>query len=76
MAGAGELAVGFYADSGFGDNLTAGSGFTQRVNVSPTGDIELLAEDQVPAAGATPAATFGTGRSTAWLAATVVFKHN
>jgi hypothetical protein len=76
VAGPGELAVGFYADSGFGDNLTAGSGFTQRVNVSPTGDMELLAEDQVPAAGATTAATFGTGRSTAWLAATVVFKHS
>ena len=76
VAGAGELAVGFYADSGFGDNLTAGSGFTQRANVSPTGDIELLAEDQVPSAGATPAATFGTGPSTVWLAATVVFKHS
>ncbi len=76
VAGFGELAVGFYADSGFGDNLTAGSGFTQRVNVSPTSDMELLAEDQVPAAGATPAAAFGTGRSTVWLAATVVFKHS
>ncbi|NUP54150.1 MAG: DUF1929 domain-containing protein [Catenulispora sp.] len=75
-AAAGELAIGFYADSGFGDNLTAGSGFTQRVNVSSTSDIELLTEDQVPAAGATPAATFGTGRSTVWLAATVVFKHS
>ena len=75
-AAAGELAVGFYADSGFGDTLTAGSGFAQRVNVSNTGDMELLAEDQVPAAGAAPAATFGTGRSTVWLAATVVFKHS
>jgi hypothetical protein len=76
VAGAGELAVGFYVDSGFGDNLTAGGGFTQRANVSPTGDIELLAEDQAPAAAATPAATFGTGGSTVWLAATVVFKHS
>jgi len=75
-AAAGELAVGFYADSGFGDTLTAGSGFAQRVNVSNAGDMELLAEDQVQAAGATPAAKFGTGGSTVWLAATVVFKHS
>lgn len=73
---AGELAVGFYADSGFGDALSAGSGFTQRSNISNTGDMEELVEDQVPAAGATPAATFGTGGSTVWLAATVVFKHS
>ena len=70
-----ELAVGFYADSGFGDSLTAGSGWTQRVNVSPTGDMEFLVEDQVVAAGATPNATFGTGGSTPWLAAAIVFKH-
>jgi hypothetical protein len=38
--------------------------------------MELLAEDQVPAAGATPAATFGTGPSTVWLAGAVVFKHS
>ncbi|MEY9904647.1 hypothetical protein ABIA35_000863 [Catenulispora sp. MAP12-49] len=73
---AGELAVGFYADSGFGDALTAGTGFTQRVNISNTGDMEALLEDQVPGAGATSAATFGTGRSTVWLAETVVFKHS
>ena len=73
---AGELAVGFYADSGFGDALSAGSGFTQRVNVSNTGDMEFLVEDQVPAAGATSAGTFGTGGSTAWLAGTVVFRHS
>ena len=71
----GELAVGFYADSGFGDALSPGSGFTQRVNVSNTGDMELLVEDEVPVAGTTPAASFGTGGSTVWLAATVVFKH-
>ena len=70
-----ELAIGFYADSGFGDTLTSGSGYTQRVNVSNTPDIELLAEDEyLPASGATPNASAGTGASTIWLMATVVLK--
>jgi Domain of unknown function (DUF1929)/Fibronectin type III domain/Kelch motif len=69
-----ELAVGFYSDSGFGDTLTAGSGYTARTNISATGDMELLAEDQVVGAGATPAATVGTGAKTIWEMATVVFK--
>ena len=71
---AGELAIGFYVDSGFGDTLTAGSGFTQRANVSPDGDMEFLVEDETVAAGGTPAASFGTGGQTIWLAGTVVFK--
>lgn len=50
-----ELAIGFYTDSGFGDTLAAGSGFTGRVNVSSTPDMELLAEDQAVSQGATPA---------------------
>ena len=41
-----ELAVGFYADSGFGDSLAGGSGYTVRANVSPASDMEMLAEDQ------------------------------
>jgi len=69
-----ELAVGLYADSGFGDSLTAGTGWTARVNVSPTGDMEFLAEDQVVSAGATPSATFGTGSRTPWLATILVLK--
>jgi hypothetical protein len=70
-----ELAIGVYTDSGFGDTLTAASGYSSRVNVSNTQDIELLAEDQVlPAAGATPNASVGTGASTTWLMATVVLK--
>jgi hypothetical protein len=74
-AGAGnELAVGFYSDSGFGDTLTAGSGYTARTDISGTGDMELLAEDQVVGAGATPAASVGTGAKTIWEMATVVFK--
>jgi hypothetical protein len=72
---AGELALGFYADSGFGDTLTYGSGFTGRVNVSNTGDMELLAEDQPVALGAKPAAAAGTGAKTIWLMATIVFHH-
>lgn len=70
-----ELAVGFYADSGFGDTLAAGSGFTSRVNVSATSDMEFVAEDQLAAAGAAPNATFSTGTQTVWLAAVVVFRH-
>ena len=71
---AGEVAVGFYADSGFGDSLAGGSGYTARANVSPASDIEMLAEDQtLAAAGATPAASAQTGAKTDWLMATVVF---
>jgi Domain of unknown function (DUF1929)/Fibronectin type III domain len=72
--GPSELAVGFYSDSGFGDTLTAGSGYTARTNISNTGDMELLAEDQVVSAGATPAASVGTGAKTAWEMSAVVFK--
>lgn len=69
-----EVAIGMYADSGFGDTLTPGAGWTQRVNVSPTGDMEFLAEDEVVGAGATPSATFGTGPGTPWLAAVIVLR--
>jgi hypothetical protein len=69
-----ELAIGFYSDSGFGDSLTAGSGYTARTNISKTGDMELLAEDQVVGAGATPSASAGTGANTIWEMSTVVFK--
>jgi len=70
---AGELAVGFYADSGFGDKLVGGTGYTVRTNESPTSDIEMLAEDQGVGLGATPAASVQTGANTVWLMATVVF---
>jgi hypothetical protein len=71
---ANELAIGFYSDSGFGDSLTAGSGYTARTNISNTGDMELLAEDQVVGAGITPSASVGTNAKTTWEMATVVFK--
>ncbi|MDQ4502250.1 fibronectin type III domain-containing protein [Sinomonas sp. ASV322] len=74
-AASNELAVGFYADSGFGAALAAGSGFASRVNVSGTSDMELMVEDQLVGAGATPSATFSTGAQTIWLAAQVVFRH-
>jgi outer membrane protein assembly factor BamB len=69
-----ELAIGFYVDSGWGATLTSGAGYTSRTNVSPTGDMELLVEDQVVAQGATPNAGAGTSAGTVWLMATLVFK--
>jgi hypothetical protein len=70
-----ELAIGFYADSGFGDTVTADPNYTQRVNISPTTSAqEQLVEDRVVASGATPNATATTGANTAWLMATIVFK--
>ena len=73
-SGDNELSLGLYVDSGFGDTLTAGAGSIPRANVAPDGDIELLAEDGIVAAGATPSATVGTGANTTWLMADVVFK--
>lgn len=64
-----ELALGMYVDSGFGGTLTAGSGFTQRSNVSNTSNMELLSEVP-PSAGATPNAAVHTGANTTWLMAT------
>jgi Fibronectin type III domain/Viral BACON domain/PQQ-like domain len=69
-----ELAMGFYVDSGFGDSLAADPTYAQRTNVSPTGEMEFVAEDRVVAAGATPNATVFTGPLTTWLMATIVFK--
>jgi hypothetical protein len=69
-----ELAVGFYADSGFGRALTGGTGWTVRANLSPNGNMDLLSEDRIVAAGETPNATVGTGPNTYWEMATVIFK--
>ena len=71
----GELAVGFYVDSGFGNTINTGLGFTSRVNVSATSDVEFAVEDETVGLGSTPNASFGTGANTPWLAATVDFKH-
>ena len=69
-----ELALGFYADSGFGDSLTAGSGWTSGSRSPTFGDMEVLAQDQVAWAGATPNATVATGANTYWLMSTLVLK--
>jgi hypothetical protein len=68
-----ELSIGFYADSGFDNTLTADPGYARRVNVSPAGDIELLAEDSIVGQGATPAPSVSNGAATIWEMATVVF---
>jgi hypothetical protein len=73
-SGENELAIGFYLDSGFGDTLGGGSGYTTRANVSPDGNIELLAQDAIVPAGATPNPSFNTGAATTWLTSTVVLK--
>ncbi|HEY3716352.1 MAG TPA: fibronectin type III domain-containing protein [Jatrophihabitantaceae bacterium] len=73
-AGSNELAIGFYADSGFSSTLIAGSGFTSRANVSPTSDMQMLGEDRPVSAGEISTATAGTGANTYWLMADVVFK--
>jgi hypothetical protein len=74
LTGDNELALGFYVDSGFGRTLGADPSYTERVNVSPTPDMEFLDEDALPLRGDTPAARVSTGANTPWLMATVVFK--
>jgi hypothetical protein len=69
-----ELALGLYVDSGFGDALGADATYTSRTNVSPTPDVEFVAEDKVVGAGTTPNATVSTGANTTWLMATIVLK--
>ncbi|MDR3647902.1 MAG: fibronectin type III domain-containing protein, partial [Acidimicrobiales bacterium] len=73
-SGTNELALGFYADSGFDDTLGAGSGYSARANISPTGDMEALVEDEVLTGSQTPSASVSTGANTTWLMATVVLK--
>jgi hypothetical protein len=76
VTGDNELAVGFYADSGWRRTLTADTpAYTQRVNVSATNDMEFLVEDALPARGDTPAARVSTGANTPWTMTTVVFKN-
>jgi hypothetical protein len=74
VTGDNGLAMGFYADSGFGRTLVADPSYTERVNVSPTPDMEFVVEDALPARGETPAARVTTGANTPWSMATVVFK--
>jgi hypothetical protein len=72
---ANELAIGFYADSGFGATLAGDPAYTVRTNVSPTGDMEFLVQDRVLAsAGTTANPSTSTGANVPWLAATLVLK--
>ena len=68
------LALGFYADSGFGVTPVASAGFTSRATISNVTDMDLLAEDQPIALGASPSAGATTKAGTIWLMSTVVFK--
>ena len=74
LTGDNGLAMGFYADSGSSRTLGADPSYTERVNVSPTSDMEFLVEDALPLRGDTPAARVSTGGGTPWSMATVVFK--
>ena len=67
------LAIGFYADSGFGSTPAASTGFTPRASVSGATDMDLLVEDQLVSAGATPNAGAATSANTTWSMSTVVF---
>ncbi len=69
-----ELALGLYADSGYSDTLSAGSGWTLRSSVSPVNTIEGLAEDQLVSSGATATATVGTGANTPWALTALLLK--
>ena len=70
-----ELALGLYADSGFGDILHAERGWTPRASISPSvTTMEQVVEDRVVAAGSRPRAAVRTGSETPWLMATIVFR--
>ena len=69
-----ELALGLYADSGYSDTLTAGTGWTARSNVSPVSSVEVFSEDQLLNSGATATATVGTGAKTPWAMTALLLK--
>ena len=58
-----ELALGFYADSGFSDTLTAGAGWPA-VQHFARKHCRGSQEDQLLNTGATATATVGTGAKT------------
>jgi hypothetical protein len=72
-----EIAVAFFGDSGFGDTLATGAGWTSRSSLAPTNDAEMLVEDQSVGAGSTPSGSVKilTGKRTTWLMVTLVLKH-
>src|SRR5664280_2919605 len=66
--------IGIAAVEYSGLSTAPGTGYTARVTVAPTADMELLTEDQLVPAGATPNATVNTGANTYWLMTTITFK--
>jgi hypothetical protein len=71
----GELAVGFFTDSaGSNAPVSAGTGWTARVDNTPTPALAIAVEDQTVPQGATPDATFTTSAGATWLASVVIFK--
>ncbi len=70
-----SLAVGLYADSGFGDIVKPSRLYAKRADISRTSTMmEELVEDRVVSRGARPDAAALTGARTPWLMATVVFR--
>jgi hypothetical protein len=64
-----------YADSGFGDAVLAGRGYSLRASIPPTTTMmEQLIEDRLVGPGSKPDATVRTGARTPWTMATVVFR--
>jgi Domain of unknown function (DUF4082)/Domain of unknown function (DUF1929)/Fibronectin type III domain/Glyoxal oxidase N-terminus len=69
-----ELALGLYADSGFGNRLQSAAGWRQRFNLSPsTKMMEQVVQDRIVPASSEPNASVVTGAKTPWLMATVAF---
>jgi hypothetical protein len=73
--GSGELALGLYADSGWGDTVAAGSGYRARFGLSRSHTMmEQMVEERVVGAGVHAAASVHTGAKTPWMMATIVFR--
>ena len=70
---ASELAVGFYADSGFGDTLAGGLATRSGPTSPRRATWRCWPKTSRLGGGATPAASAQTGAKTVWLMATVVF---
>ena len=70
-----ELALGLYADSGFGDTVRHGDGYRTRFGLSRTRTMmEQFVEDRVVGPGQRVSSTVHTGAKTPWLMATIVFR--
>jgi hypothetical protein len=73
----GELAIAFFASAPAANvTVTAGSGWSTRINDTPTTGLPLVASDQTVPLGGTSDATFSPSGAVTWLAADVVFRLN